>query len=296
MNMTTVSIGISAYNEESNIISLLNQLLNQVEENFALEELILISDGSTDETYNTAVTISHPKLLIVNHDKREGLVVRENEILGKFKGEILVLINADTHVEDKMFISNLIQPLLLNKNAGIVGAKVSPLPPRNFFGQVINNSAILKQKIYEQINHGENLYLCHGRARAFSRKFADNIRFPLAPGEDAFSYIKCKQIGMDFIYQPKAVVFYRSPETVEDHLRQSVRFFNSKSRWKNEYGNKNYYHIPKSILVRETTKNYLQHPVLLTFYLCVYIYARIKSIWHATSIIWETSASSKNIN
>ena len=46
----TVTIGIPAYNEEANVRNLLVSLLAQKETNFKLQEIIVVSDGSTDKT------------------------------------------------------------------------------------------------------------------------------------------------------------------------------------------------------------------------------------------------------
>ena len=46
----TVSVGIPAYDEEANIKSLLEAILQQRQENFILKSIIVVSDGSTDRT------------------------------------------------------------------------------------------------------------------------------------------------------------------------------------------------------------------------------------------------------
>ena len=50
MKKLTVTIGIPAYNEEKNIGRLLKSLSNQKGDDFTLNEIVVLSDGSTDMT------------------------------------------------------------------------------------------------------------------------------------------------------------------------------------------------------------------------------------------------------
>jgi glycosyltransferase involved in cell wall biosynthesis len=296
MTHQRLSIGIAAYNEEANIMSLLASLLRQQSDNHELLEIIVVSDGSTDQTVSQAKLIMDPRLVVVDHPDRVGQAVRQNEILQMFKGDTLVMLNADILIRDGLFLSKMTEPFLTEGNIGIVGAKISPLTAENFFERVINNSAILKRDIYEQIDNGRNLYLCHGRARAFSRRFAGQLRFPARPGEDAFSYIQCLQKGFDFFYQPQAEVFYRSPQNLKDHLKQSKRFFRSKTFLETSYkdGERSYYRIPIFIIIKTVFGNFFRYPVLLVVYSAVFVIARVNSIWYKTGPVWEVSLSSKS--
>lgn len=293
----TVSVGIPAYNEEANIVQITTQLLTQKQGNFELLEIIIISDGSNDRTVAQVESINDPRLHVYDNQIRQGAAAVQNEILLKFKGDILVILNADTYTPDIHFISKLIEPIVRDDQVGVVGAKIVPLPAQNFFEKVINNSVLMKNEMYEQINNKDNIYLCHGRGRAFSSRFAKQLSFPRIPGEDAYSYIECKEMGFKFYYQQEAELLYRSPQSLKDHLKQSKRFFKSQVMMDEKYQKhaKGYYRIPLELQLKTLLKYLLRNPILISAYVIIYAYARINSIWYQTGTLWDVSKSSKAI-
>jgi len=167
--MLTVSIGISAYNEAENICQLLKSILAQVGQ-FTLLEIIVVSDGSTDNTVKRIQSIVDNRIIINIHKKRQGKIQRFNEIAKRAKADILIMFDADVILTTNNFIDNIIDPIRKNKKIGLVGADTISSTPKTFFEQVITNSHECKNMIYKKINNGNNLYLCHGRARAFRKE------------------------------------------------------------------------------------------------------------------------------
>lgn len=228
---TPISIGIPALNEEANIGLLLNSLLAQKSEHTELKEIIVISDGSTDRTADIVESIAKQdsRVILVNHTNRAGASMRQNEILEMFSGEILVLLNADVIPESDTFLDVICEPIIADTTVGLVGARVKPLPAQGFIEGIINWSARFKRDFYESLEEMHRIYLCHGRARAFSRTFAKSFTWKPLVGEDAFSYIQCIKLGYRFVYQKNACVKYRSPQTITDHIKQSGRFIQGQS-------------------------------------------------------------------
>lgn len=293
----TVSIGIPAYNEEANIKNLLTALLSQKQDDFEILEIIVISDGSSDNTVKEAESVPSAKISIIDNVERKGKTESQNEILKIFKGDILLLLDADIIPKEGLFVSNLVKPFSINPKVGLVGGKVSPLSSENFFEKVINFSAVMKQEIAESINDGDNIYLCHGRSRALSKDFSKQLKWPKIYGEDAYSYLISKEKGFEFYYQPEAEILYRSPQTLTDHLRQSVRFThsqNSLNKFFNRKILKESYRIPKTILIKKALKYFLKNPILFLFYLFIYFTAEIISKFKKeTGAVWEMSPTSK---
>src|SRR3989338_9161647 len=154
-----VSIGIPAYNEEANIKNLLTALLGQKQDDFELSEIIVVSDGSFDGTVKEAQSVHSEIVSIINRQERKGKTESQNEILKIFKGDILVLLDADIIPKNEMFLSHLIRPFSVNPKIGLVGGKVSPLPSKNLFEGVLIFSIAMKQEIVDNFNLGDNLYL-----------------------------------------------------------------------------------------------------------------------------------------
>lgn len=298
MKKINVSIGIPAYNEEANIKPLLLTLLAQKQSNFNLKEIIVVSDQSTDNTISEIKSIKSKKIILIQNRKRIGQALSQNKILDKFRGDLLVLLNADVLPENELLIQNLTAVFKNKKNVGIIGGRVlTSNESTTFIEKVINFSGLWKESIYKEINHGNNLYLCHGRVRAFSREFAKKFQWKPVYGEDAFSYFSCISSGYKFFFAQKATVYYRSPTTFTDHLKQSTRFMHSRENLE-KYFNKNLisksYEIPKVAVIKKSIKFFLLNPLLFSSYIYILSYSIIKSkLSNSTRVTWDVSKSSK---
>ncbi|TSC77510.1 MAG: putative glycosyltransferase [Parcubacteria group bacterium Gr01-1014_24] len=301
MKNLQVSIGIPAYNEEANIKNLLQNLLQQEGDNFELLEIIVMSDGSTDQTANVAKSVTDRRIIVKEYLERLGKPFRQNELLGLFAGDVLIILDADVISANNEFISKITSPFIRNPRIGLVGGKVSPIEPRTFFEKIMNFSAILKQDIYEKLNQGNNIYLCHGRVRAFSRDFASQLNWPKDIGseEDAYSYLISIERGFDFSYQPEAEIFFRSPQAFRDYIKQSSRFMRSKKQlgkyFTNEKITANFF-ISFNLLLRTTLKFFIRHPILFVSCLGIFLASRLAPKNKKYTALWEPSETTKNLN
>jgi cellulose synthase/poly-beta-1,6-N-acetylglucosamine synthase-like glycosyltransferase len=295
--LLSVTIGIPAHNEESNIQQLLSDLIGQTRNNFDLKEIIVVSDGSTDKTVEKIKQFNNGLIRLIDHADRQGQATRQNEIIAAFDSDVLVLLNADVLPTNREFLSNLVRPFIDQSRVGIVGAKVSALPAAGFFERVIEYSHEFKTEVYESISK-DNIYLCHGRARAFSREFAKSLEFEKQVGEDAYSYINCKNRGYKFAYQKDAVVLFRSPRNLKDQIKQSVRFQQGRSKYVSALDHaKEYYGLPAGLYMKKAIKYFLMNPVYFASYVFIYSWAKIKSKF-VTQIgsTWSVSESSKKLS
>src|SRR5579872_4297332 len=124
--MFKLSIGISAFNEQGNIIRLLLSLLEQKKNNFALEEIIVVSDGSNDATNKQLKKIKSRRIKKYIGRIRLGQISRLNQIKSMMssKSEGLLILEADSYPVDEYFISNLIKGVPEDKNYSYVVADV----------------------------------------------------------------------------------------------------------------------------------------------------------------------------
>ncbi len=299
MSKLSVSIGIPAYNEGKNIKDLILSLLDQRCSNFILKEIIIISDLSSDNTEAEVKSIKNSRIKLFRNKKRLGQALGQNKILKSFAGDVLVLINADVLPKNKFLLEELIAPFYSQKYLGIVGGKVTPVKSESFLENIINVSVLMKTELYKKINHGRNIYLCHGRIRALSRNFAKSFKWKGVLSEDSFSYISCVQKGFTFLYEPKAEVLYRSPQSLNDHLKQSARFFQGKRELEAIFGKdkvNSYFHISKNLILENLAIYFFKYPNYFLSYICILIFSRFFLIkgkkYHAR---WEASESSKKV-
>jgi glycosyltransferase involved in cell wall biosynthesis len=110
-NVLSVSLGICAYNEEKNIRLLLESILRQKTGHIIVEEIIVISDGSTDKTNAILEDFSFgDKLRVIKLDKRYGKYIAVNKFIKTAKYRVLLLASADI-ILDAGAIESLCLPL-----------------------------------------------------------------------------------------------------------------------------------------------------------------------------------------
>lgn len=295
----TVSVGIPSYNEEANIKNLLQVLLNQALDGFELKAIIVVSDGSTDRTVELVRSVQDERIKLIEFTKRNGAEKAQNKIIKVAKGDILVMLDADVLPETENFILNIIKPILKDNKVGLVGADTKSFPSRNLSEKIIAESHEFKKNIYKNINRGNNIYLCHGRARAFSQAFYTQIRWPECGGaEDAFSYLSCIDKGFKFIFEPSASVRFRSPQVLSDHLLQSRRFIRGRKLMESYFHPqfvRNEYKIPLPLILKHTILFFLKNTFLTTSFILIHLYARLTlKSFHEPK--WEIAKSTKILN
>jgi glycosyltransferase involved in cell wall biosynthesis len=87
-----VSILLPAYNCEKYIRATIDSLLNQSYTNF---ELLIINDGSSDNTLNTIHSYTDTRISLINNDGNKGLIYSLNRGLELAKGKYIARIDAD---------------------------------------------------------------------------------------------------------------------------------------------------------------------------------------------------------
>ena len=126
------SIIIPAFNEESNIGNLLQNLqtaLSKIHENC---DIIVVDDGSTDNTCSMAGSVQGIKVMRNPYNKGNGAAVKAG--IMEAKGEKLVIIDADGQ-HDPKYIPEMLN--LLNEYDLVVGARESFGVGRRGLGNLI---------------------------------------------------------------------------------------------------------------------------------------------------------------
>lgn len=299
MSKPSVTIGIPAYNEAENIRQLLLQLLAQEYTTVVLREIIVVADACTDATVNEVRTIADPRIRLIEQPRRQGLIENQNRIARSTDTDYVVLFDADVQVTDPQCIEKLLAPMLRDPAIGIVSPRITARAAKRWFERCLVVGHQTKNRIYEQINSGENIYLCHGRARAFSRSVYQALRWPKGYPEDAYSYLFCRQQQKRFVVVSSTEVFFRCPSTWADHLRQSVRFFQGRTALKRYGGQSNasYPRLPWFVVFRETWWSVKRDPLATLGYVSILFWSKCVSIFlpRFDQGVYEPSLSSKRV-
>jgi cellulose synthase/poly-beta-1,6-N-acetylglucosamine synthase-like glycosyltransferase len=97
----TVSVGVCAHNEARRIPALLESLTSQeVPDGFALLEVLVVASGCTDKTVDVIQdwTNLEPRIALIQEPERRGKSSAINVILQRYRGDLLVLVNADARL------------------------------------------------------------------------------------------------------------------------------------------------------------------------------------------------------
>jgi glycosyltransferase involved in cell wall biosynthesis len=224
----TVTIGIPAFNEEVNISNILTDIFKQSEINFRLISIIIVSDGSTDNTVKSVRDFNDKRISLIIGDKRLGKPVRLNQIAKKTSTDILILLDTDIRLKNSNVINYLVEPFLNNKKTvSLTSGYAVPFDPKN----IVENIAYAGIKVWEEarkIAKNSDMYYCEGQIRAFSKSLYKKIIFPDYSADDVYAYLYCIHSGQKFASVNKALVQYKLPSTVTDYFNQQRRYLQSR--------------------------------------------------------------------
>lgn len=294
----TITIGIPAFNEQNSIHQLIESLLHQKITKATIEKIIVVSDSSTDSTDDIVKTFRNKKITLIQNKSRKGKAYAQDLLTKRVDSDILVIVDADTVIRDGRFIEKLIKPIL-NSNADLTAARIEELPATSFIGRVLNASMKLKKGMFYKYKNGQNLFTCCGRARAFSKEFYKTISFKNVPlSEDAYSYLACISRNRTYYPVKNAKVWYRLPTSLEDHQKQSVRFFQSTKELEKAIPTldvQKEYKLPKNLLLQSFLQFIVKEPIIL-FYFPILIYYKLVSLLLPFSKSnWDIAKSSKKL-
>src|SRR5690625_3445460 len=110
MNTLTISIIIPSYNEESNLVQIVEEIEKEMKQINYQYEMIIIDDGSTDQTLAIlhGLSVVHPQLKYLSFTRNFGKEAAVLAGLQYAKGNAVIIMDADLQHPPTM-IHQLIQ-------------------------------------------------------------------------------------------------------------------------------------------------------------------------------------------
>lgn len=293
-SIKTLTIGIPAYNEETNIKRLLEKLLAQKEEGFTLQKIVVVSDGSTDKTAKEVCSLKDKRVILLDDKKRLGKSARMEQLFRLNSSDVLILMDADIAFTDQKLFAHFLKRVDLQKR-GLATVNVQSLQPITFFEHVMEAGVLVSKSIAEKWKKGNNYLTFKGCFLALDKKFVKNLSIPASiVNNDAYLYFAAKQEGYTPAYVKDCFVYYKSPSTIADHIKQSSRFQHSlfelqsyfSMNWKKEYT------IPTQIMFKSILSTALKRPFYLPLYVGINVISKLKKQQKVTTT-WSIARSTK---
>lgn len=204
-----ISVIIPAYNAEKTILATIKSVVSQTYKNF---EIVVINDGSTDNTVSVVSTVSDPRIKILSFEN-SGLPTARNRGIDHSSGELLSFLDADdlwTHEKlEKQF--NAIQK---NKGIGVVYSWTRFIDEANqvmFSGSGLNE--VFEGNIYCEMLQGN--FIRSGSNILMRKSLINEVGYfdpDLKSVEDWDYYIRLAAVTK-FSYVPEYQILYRKSNT-----------------------------------------------------------------------------------
>lgn len=223
----SVSVAISAFNEEGNIGNILNSILQQKRNNFSLRKIVVYSDGSTDETCKIVKKMQryNPIIKLVFGKKQRGKIFRLKQIFRNCDDEILIVLDADIDLVGDNFLNHLTEVIISDPDAKMVVAHQIPLRSKSFIGKIIYASYLMWDYVRLSVPNCDHVQNFYGAATAYRGSFARTLRIPDKLTEERlYIYMMAKKTD-GFCYCNSAKIVYWPVSTLAEFLKLAKRSF-----------------------------------------------------------------------
>lgn len=303
MTKVKITIGIPAYNEEGNIGNLLRSIFAQSAKHYHLDQVIVMTDGSTDSTVRVVCDSAKQftKIHLLQGKTRKGKNARLNRLFQTTQSSVLVCLDADIQFASENSLDNLIKPFY-NHSIHLVSGNDAPLKTSGYFNQILIHNYALWYAIRHDLNGGDHIHNIHGSIYALRDDLYHNCRLSRAINADDHQiYFLAKQLGYSLHFAKDATFIYRLPSTIKEYVYQSSRYLNAPVKLAETLGSWvwEYFNIAPSKKISTTALFFLKHPFLTTMGTLLRLSVGIiKSRYESNrTTIWMIQSSTKlNIN
>lgn len=122
-----VSIGIPFYNAGNDFKQAISSVLQQSYSNF---ELILLNDGSSDNSLDIAQSFSDPRIRVISDGVNKGLPSRLNELINLSRGDFIARMDADDLISVNR-IQQQVEFLVANPDLDLVSTGICSITNDN---------------------------------------------------------------------------------------------------------------------------------------------------------------------
>ncbi|NOQ64579.1 MAG: glycosyltransferase [Methyloprofundus sp.] len=228
-----VSVLVPGKNEGKHIPRLAESL---TEQNYSNYELIIVDDGSDDDTEIICRQLEKDKKIakFIRNDERGGKASAANTALSFSKGKYIVHIDADSHLASDT-IETILLAFYTDKNIGAVGGDVRVA---NIFDSLATRLQAIEYA--KSISTGRTissllgvLRIISGAHGAFRRDILERLGgWDVGPGLDGDITLKIRKLGYRVVHEPDAICYTNTPVKFSKLARQRFRWDRSMVRFR----------------------------------------------------------------
>lgn len=242
-----ISIIVPVYNCQNKLMKCINSIRNQTEKNL---EIILVDDGSTDDSY---LQMKHSSLkdkrIKVLHQNNMGVGAARNRALMLAKGDFVAFIDADDYVEkdyiEKLYkalhkyradISVCYNTLQYENGKPVLKQRIGNKPPVCFSvfdnysyisdtSHVLSTCALYKKSILEDIRFHTDLYV--GEDTLFFAEAAKKSKKIVRIYEQLYHYVLYSESAFHGAFTKKKLTELTAWEQVCDLFKDNYNVYES---------------------------------------------------------------------
>lgn len=214
-----ISIIIPVYNAAGFIRKTLEGVKNQKVRRPEAQEVIVVDDGSTDNTLEIIEKYKKDMNLKIIRQKNKGPGAARNKGVKNSQGDIVVFIDSDC-IPPKNWLRKLLAPLERGY-AGAVGSYKTgnpESPVARFAGWEIEYK---QQKMKGESTDWAGSYNCAYRKEVFES--VGGFREEMVQAEDADLSFRVTSKGYKIKYVPSAYVYHHHTSTLREHLKERLK-------------------------------------------------------------------------
>lgn len=260
----TVTIGITAWNEEKNITRCLSSILRQDQKEYIIKKILVISDGSQDQTARYAQSVNDKRIKVINGRSNLGYTKRRNQLIKNADTDILVTIDADEELVDPLAISKLISEFQ-SPNVALVSGNPFFADIKGFVMRCQLASFNLYNNFRYKINDGHNIYGCSGGMMALRKEFYSKLAIPGdVMADDTYTYLTCISRGYKFKNARHAKIAHYVYSDLKSHIKRNKRYARTENDLQKYFSRKliaKERHIPRKLYCAEALKSIVKNPI-----------------------------------
>jgi glycosyltransferase involved in cell wall biosynthesis len=275
---STVTVGIPAYDEEANIGELLKVLFRQKKDNFNLNEIIVVSDGSNDNTEAIVESFKERRVRLFKNEHRQGQNSSQNLIVSETESDYLLLLEADILPETEYYISKLVS-FAQEKSADVVQGLPKPLTPKTFVESVLIKQGLLFSEYFLKDKVNPANHISGQGGRLLSKRVYKKLFWPDYVSEDLYLMCYCSQRGFKYVLDKESICFCRYPGNIPDFIRKRRKVIAGMNNLNNYFSLENT-EIFRSVFTKDSIAIFFEFlvadPIRFLSYIFIKVYVQYK--------------------